>query len=609
MNLPDKPGVYLFKNKQGEVIYVGKAISLKNRVRTYFQSSRFQGAKIIAMVSHISDVDYIVTDSEVEALILENSLIKQYKPRYNANLKDDKQYPYLKLTLQEEYPRLFMTRKLERDGSRYFGPYTNVGAIKETLKILKKVFPLRSCRKKFRVRGEERPCLNYHLKYCLAPCQGNISPAEYGDIIKGLICFLEGRQEKILKIMKKEMEKASEELDFEKAARFRDKYLALKQAVSRQKVVSPTLRQHDVIGFAREENETFFQVFLIRQGKIIGKEQFTLTNTGEMEERDIITTFIKQYYSTSSSIPREIMVSADVEDKEVLESWLSQKRGAKVYFHIPKRGLKKEILEMVMHNALLFLEEKARKKAEKEQLFKKLSDQLGLKKIPERIEGFDVSNIQGREMVASMVVFKDGHPDKKSYRRFRLNGLEGPDDCRAIKEVITRRLKGGLRELEELAGGNFDPDKAKFTPLPDLMLIDGGKGQLGAALEASKELGIINMDIVSLAEKEELIFLPGEREPLALPAGSPVLKLLQRIRDEAHRFALSYHRKLRGKETINSVLMEIPGLGDKRQKSLLIHLGGMEEIKKASVEELRSVPGMDKKTAEAVYRHLRGEQP
>ncbi len=608
MNLPDKPGVYLFKNEQGEVIYVGKAVSLKNRVQSYFQNSRFHGTKISALVSHISDVDYIVTDSEIEALILENSLIKQYKPRYNANLKDDKQYPYLKLTVQEEYSRLIITRKLERDGSRYFGPYTNAGSLRDTLKILKKVFPLRSCREKFRVRGKERPCLNHHIKYCLAPCQGHISREEYDGIVKGLIYYLEGRQEAILKNIEKEMKKASGELDFERAADLRDKYLALKQVISRQKVVSPTLKEHDVIGFARGKRETCLQIFLIRQGKIIGKEQFTLINTEEMEDGEVITAFIKQYYSTSSSIPREIMVPVEIQEREVLESWLSQKRGPKVSFYLPKRGLKKELLEMVMHNALLFLEKKTHEEEEKKQLLKKLAEVLDLGEVPERIEGFDISNIQGREMVASMVVFQAGLPDKKSYRRFRLDGFEGPDDYRAMKEVITRRLKGGLRERDELAEGTLDSNNAKFIPLPEMMLIDGGKGQLRAALEALKELEIEKISLVSLAKKEEYVFLPGRKDPVILPANSPVLRLLQRVRDEAHRFALSYHRHLRGKETINSVLTEIPGLGEKRQKSLLMHFGSIEVIKEASVEELCSVPGIDRKTAEAIYRYLRSEK-
>ncbi|RQD75595.1 MAG: excinuclease ABC subunit UvrC [Candidatus Syntrophonatronum acetioxidans] len=604
MNLPDKTGVYLFKNKRGEVIYVGKALSLRNRVRSYFQKSRHGGPKVEAMVGHVEEVDYIVTGSEVEALILENSLIKQYKPRYNAHLKDDKDYPYLKLTLEEEYPRLVLTRKLEKDGSRYFGPYTNVTALRSTLKTLKKIFPLRSCQGEVSPGSKERPCLNYHMHYCFAPCRGKISPEAYQKLAKDLILFLEGRQEKLFKKMEKDMKEASEKLQFERAAALRDKFLALQGVVSRQKVVSPRLKDQDVVGYARGEGESCLQVLLIREGKIVGKEKFMLTKTRDMEEGEILTVFLKQYYSSSSFLPGEIIVPLEIEDREVLESWLSQRKGKKVSFHRPQRGLKKEILDMAMDNARFFLKAEKENMEKRDKMLKKLGEDLGIKKAPHRIEGFDVSNLYRKEIVASMVVFEDGLPAKENYRRFKIEGFEKPDDYKALKEALTRRLKGALREEGEIKEGFLREDKTKFLPLPDLVIIDGGKGQLKGAGEVLKDLGVNNISLISLAKGEEYIFLPGQREPLVLPRNSSTLKLIQQVRDEAHRFALAYHRNLRDRDTVNSLLEEIPGIGKKRQKVLLTYFGSLEKIRKASREELLQVPGLDKKTAETVYYHF-----
>lgn len=603
VNLPDQPGVYIFKNKKGEVIYVGKAISLRNRVRSYFQTNSLD-PKREAMMGHARDLDYIVTESEIEALILENSLIKQYKPRYNASLKDDKQYPYLKLTLAEEYPRLILTRKIENDGSRYFGPYTNVGSLRETLKILKKVIPLRSCREKFRVRGKERPCLNFHLKYCLAPCQGNVPSDQYGNMVKDLTLFLEGRQEKLLRKLEREMHRAAGELNFEKAAALRDKHQALGGLVSRQKVVSPRLKDLDVIGFFRVQEETCMQVFLVRQGKIVGKEQFILANTEGLKEQEIVTAFIQQYYSSSTGVPAEILVSAAASEKEVLESWLSQRRGTKVFIRRPQRGLKKELIDMVDQNAALFMEKKAQDERNIIALLREVKEKLNLREIPYRMEGFDVSNLQGSKIVASMVVFEGGMPLRSAYRRFKMQEQEGPDDYLALKSAITRRLKGALREQKEVAEGHLFIEAAKFLPLPDLMLIDGGKGQLKAAREALQELQVKDIHLVSLAKKEELLFLPGEKFPLALPSHSPVLKFLQKVRDESHRFALSYHRLLRDKDTVNSILTRIKGVGEKRQKNLLMHFGSLKKISQASLDELSSAPGMDRKTAGEVYTYF-----
>ncbi|UNC90782.1 excinuclease ABC subunit UvrC [Candidatus Contubernalis alkaliaceticus] len=604
VNLPDQPGVYIFKNKNGEVIYVGKAVSLQNRVRSYFQNNSLD-TKSQAMMGHARDLDYIVTGTEVEALILENSLIKQYKPRYNVSLKDDKQYPYLKITLSEEYPRLLLTRKIEKDGSRYFGPYTNVKSLRETLKVLKKVLPLRSCKEKFRVRGKERPCLNYHLKYCLAPCQGEVSPEQYGGLVKDLTLFLEGRQEKLLRRLEREMHGAAAELNFEKAAALRDKHQGLSGLVSRQKVVSPKLKDLDVIGYSQAEQETFMQVFLIRQGKIVGKEQFTLTNTQGLKAREILTAFIKQYYNSSTAVPAEILTPAVVSEKEVLESWLSQRRGAKAAILCPQRGLKKELIDMADQNAILFMEEKAQKEKNIISLLKEVKQILGLLEIPFRIEGFDVSNLQGSKIVASMVVFEGGIPLRSAYRRFKMEEQQGPDDYLALNSALTRRLKGALREQQEVSEGHLTLDSAKFLPLPELILIDGGKGQLKAALEALQELEFESqINLVSLAKKEEHLFLPGEKSPLVLPSNSSVLKLMQQVRDEAHRFALSYHRLLRDKDAMNSVLTRIKGVGEKRQKNLLMHFGSVKKISQASVDELCLVPGMDSKTAQEIYSYF-----
>lgn len=603
MNLPDKTGVYLFKNKRGEVIYVGKALSLRNRVRSYFQNSRHLEPKIQAMVGHAQEVDYIVTASEVEALILENSLIKQYKPRYNANLKDDKDYPYLKLTL-EEYPRLVLTRKLEKDGSRYFGPYTNVTALRSTLKTLKKIFPLRSCKGEISPGSKERACLNYHMQYCFAPCRGKVSPELYQKLVKDLTLFLEGRQEKLLKKMENDMKQASKDLQFERAAVLRDKYLALQGVVSRQKVVSPRLKDQDVIGYARGEGESCLQVFLIREGKIVGKEKFMLAKTRDMKEGEILTAFIKQYYSSSSFLPVEILIPVEIEDREVLESWLFQRKGKKVSFHRPQRGLKKEILDMAMDNAGFFLKAEKEGMEKREEILQKLGKDLGLEAPPYRIEGFDVSNLYQKEIVASMVVFEKGIPVKENYRRFKIEGFEKPDDYKALKETFSRRLKGALREKREVEEGLLDEDKTKFLPLPELVVIDGGKGQLRGAEEVLKGLDVNNVSLISLAKGEEYVFLPGQKEPLAFPRNSSSLKLLQQVRDEAHRFALAYHRSLRDRGTVNSLLEEIPGIGEKRQKILLTCFGSLERIKKASREELLAVPGLDRRTAEAVYQYF-----
>lgn len=626
-NLPDKPGVYLFKNQPGEVIYVGKAVSLKNRVRSYFQGGRHLPPKIQVMVSRIGDLDYIVTGSEVEALILECSLIKQYKPRYNVTLKDDKQYPYLKLTLQEDYPRLFLTRRIDKDRARYFGPYTDAGSIKETLNYLKKIFPLRTCRGKFRVREGGRPCLNAHLGNCLAPCQGKVPREEYQGLIQDLVLFLEGRQEKVLGKMAREMEEAAEKLEFERAAALRDKYQALSRLVSRQNMVSPGLKDHDVIGLARGEKEACLQVFLIRQGKITGKEQFTLANTEELEEPEILTAFLKQYYSCSSFVPGEVIVPGEVQEKEVLEAWLGERRGGRVRFHLPRRGQKKEIVELVQQNARIFLLEKTGQEEKMRQRLENLAADLGLGQVPDRIEGFDVSNFQGKDTTASLVVFQGCLPAGKLYRRFKMDKMGGPDDYLALKEAVKRRLKAALREGEELDRHSLELKEAKFLPLPDLVLIDGGKGQLGAALEALEEVktliklpgedreqgrplregiaeGIEKISLVSLAKGEEKVFLPGKKEPLRLPPDSATLHLLQQVRDEAHRFALAYHRNLRDRGSVDSLLKRIPGLGEKRQKSLLVHLGSLEKIKKATREELREVPGIDGKMAETIYRYF-----
>ena len=597
--LPDSPGVYIMKDAHGKIIYVGKAIVLKNRVRQYFQSSRNQAPKVRAMVSHVADFETIMTANEVESLILEANLIKKHRPRYNIRLKDDKSYPYVKVTVQEEYPRVFITRRVLRDGARYFGPYTNVTALRDSLKLLKRLFPLRTCR-----TMPDRPCLEYHIKRCLAPCVGKVTEEDYRAMIRAVLLFLEGRTDDVERELEHRMNLAAEAYHFETAARLRDQLSAVRKAAERQNIVTGAGDQ-DAVGMARSAAGVCVQIFFIRGGKMIGREHFLLRGSEEESDADILRAFLEQYYNQATFVPREVLLpcAIDAAGQEIIERWLAEKKGGgKVVLLTPQRGTKRDLVMMATGNAEKFLadEETRRSLADEQTLgaVVELGRYLGLKHPPHRMECFDISHNQGQETVASMVVFEDGMPKKSDYRRFKIKSAEGkPDDFLSMREVTTRRYVG-LSEEE----------------LPDLIIIDGGKGQLSSALEIIRnEAGHKNVPVVGLAKQFELVFTEGNSEPIELPRSSPSLYLIQRIRDEAHRFAITFHRKLRGKRNLVSVLDHIVGVGPKRRESLRMHFGTLDKIKAASVDELAAAPGMNRSAAEAVYhffeaqREMRGE--
>lgn len=592
-SLPGKSGVYLMKNENGKIVYVGKALNLKSRVRSYFSSAHAQSPKTQALVRNIADLEYIVTDTEVEALILENNLIKEHKPKYNIRLTDDKNYPYIKVTLNENFPRLEVVRSVKKDGARYFGPYTSAGAVHETLRLIKKIFPIRACKHKD-FANIKRPCLNAHIRRCQAPCVGGISRAEYREMIQEVILFLAGKQEDLQLVLKEKMAEASAKLQFEKAAEIRDQLLAVEKIIAKQKIVLEKLLDLDVIHYARSFTEVCVQVFFIRGGKVMGRDHFFLQGSQEREGREILSAFIKQYYNQAEIIPPEILLPEEVEDYPTLETWLSEKRGARVSLKIPKQREKYQLLQMAGQNAQESLQQeivgKFEKKKANQDALEELVHALGLTKTPRRMECYDISHIQGLDTVASMVVFEDGQPKPAYYRRFRIKTVEGIDDFASMAEVIRRRL------TKAKAGDE------KFAELPDLIIIDGGKGQLSAARKVMDELGFGTIETVGLAKKEEWVYVEKRKEPFILPRQAKALHLLQRIRDEAHRFALNYHRLLRGKRHIRSALDEISGVGPQRKNALLKHFGySLEKITKATVEELTEIEGIPASVAREIW--------
>ncbi len=607
-NIPPRPGVYLYKDADGQVIYVGKAVSLKNRVRSYFQAGAKQAPKVQAMLRRAVDLDYIVTDSEMEALILENNLIKKHRPKYNVLLKDDKTYPYIKVTVQEEFPRVHITRRVVKDGARYFGPFTHVGAVNETLRLLKKIFPLRTCKQR-EPAPRDRPCLNYHIRRCLGPCCNLVERPAYRETVNEVVLFLEGRQEDLMKRLRQRMEQAAENLEFEKAAELRDQLLAVEKIVERQKVVSTDLVDQDVIAMARGFDEACLTVFFIRGGKLIGREQYFLEGTDTLERGEVMATFVQQFYNQTEVVPAEILLSEEIEGAPLITAWLSELRGSKVNIKVPKRGDKHKLVAMAAQNALLSLEQTQLERQAGRQAvdgaLAELMAALGLAEPPRRMECYDISNIQGTETVASMVVFEDGKPAKDQYRRFKIRTVEGPNDFASMKETLSRRLSRAREEQAQVEGGELAANRAKFTRLPDLIIIDGGKGQLSAAREAMLEQGFAHIPAFGLAKEEELLFAPGRPDPIRLPRESRGLQMLQRLRDEAHRFAVTYHRKLRTRRNLKSVLDEIEGIGAVRRRELYKAYKSLEAIKQASPEELAKVPGMNIKAAEAVYRYFR----
>lgn len=605
--LPEKPGVYLMKNSDEVIIYVGKAKILKNRVRQYFQSSANHSAKVKSMVSNIESFEYIVTDTEVEALILENNLIKKYEPKYNILLRDDKTYPYIKLTVNEKYPRLFITRYLKKDKAKYFGPYTSSAVIKENLEIIHKLFPLRRCVKKFpRDYNKERPCLNYHIGQCKAPCNKLISEEEYNKYILSAIEFLNGKHDIILKKLENEMNLASENLEFEKAAELRDKILAVKTLDEKQVIENTSMEDKDVIGFVRANHEAMVQIFFIRGGKMTGREHFLLNNADEVSRSELLSEFIKRFYGGTPFIPKEIVSQEEFDDIEIIEKWLSKIKGNKVVVTIPKKGEKHRLAEMAGKNAMILLEQFGEqiKREQRKTIgaLDEIKNALGISRELKRIESYDISNTQGFESVASMVVFEDGKPKKSDYRKFKIKTVIGADDYASMSEVIERRFLRYIKEKEELE----DKEKGKFNKLPDILFLDGGKGQVNAVKKVLEELKInvlvCGMVKDSFHRTRGLMF---EGKEINLPYTSEGFKLITRIQDEVHRFAIEYHRRLRTQKQLHSILEDIKGIGSIRRKALMKHFGSIEKIRDAEIEELANVDGMNTKAAESVYNFFR----
>lgn len=608
--LPDKPGVYIMKNENGEVIYIGKAISLKSRVRQYFQSSRNNTLKVRTMVKNINEFEYIIVDNEVEALILEANLIKKYKPRYNILLRDDKQYPYIKVTTNEKYPRVIKTRKVLKDGAKYFGPYPNGYAVNDTLDIIRTLYPIRTCRLKLDgTKVINRPCLNYYIGRCLAPCQGNVDEDVYMEMIDEIIMFLNGKEEKLIEAIEYKMEKASKNLDFENAARYRDQINSLNVILEKQKIVSTkSLIDQDIIGMARGTENICIQVFFIRGGKIVGREHFFISDVEDTEKGEILSSFMKQFYLGTAYVPKEIFIEEGFEDEDTVSKWLSEKRGSKVSIRVPKRGEKSRLMEMVRKNALDSLNQygadSLKRKKEQEEPLDELAIVMDLDEVPFRIEAFDISNIQGIEPVGSMVVFEKGMPKKSDYRRFKIRTVIGPDDYASMEEVIKRRFKRGLEEKKIIKENNIEVKG--FSVFPDLIMIDGGKGQVNVTKRILFEMGI-EIPVCGLVKDEShntrgIIY---RNKEISLDINSSTFRFITRIQDEAHRFAISYHRSLRSKKMFKSVLDDIKGIGKIRKKALLKNFGSIDGIKKASIEELSEVESMNRTVSEEVYRFFR----
>ncbi|GEA14751.1 UvrABC system protein C [Moorella sp. E308F] len=600
--LPDHPGVYLMRDAKGEIIYVGKAASLKNRVRSYFRGQHPPRTQVL--VSHIADFEYILTDNEVEALILECNLIKEHRPRYNVSLKDDKSYPYIKITTQEQFPRLQITRSLVRDGSRYFGPYTNVGALRETLKLLRGLFPVRTCRET-PLQHRSRPCLNAHINRCLAPCSGKVSPEAYREAVDNIILFLEGKHTTLVKELKEKMEAAAERLEFEKAARLRDQLRAVQEVCARQKITDAGGDDADAVAFAREGEAALGLIFFSRGGKVIGRDHFFLTGTEGLSRGEIMAALLKEYYSRGVEIPPQILLHDEPDDAATIASWLGRLRGGRVELKVPKRGSKLKLLQLVHENAVSLLQEHllARQRQEEggKAALMELQQALGLPRLPRRMEAYDISNFQGSSPVGAMAVFVDGRPLTSAYRRFQIKTVKGPNDFASLQEVLSRRFRRAAGQ---------DP---RFAELPDFVLIDGGLGQLHAAREVMAAMGVAAIPTFALAKEEELLFREGSPEPVRLPRDSRALQLLQHLRDEVHRFAITYHRQKREKGAYRSVLDDIPGVGPKRKRALLRHFGSVTRISQATLEELLAVEGMNRAVAarilEGLGRKNNGENP
>lgn len=610
-NLPDKPGVYLMKNSLGEVIYVGKAKVLKNRVKSYFQKSKNHSEKVKVMVKNIAEFEYIVTDSEMEALILECNLIKKYSPKYNILLKDDKFYPFIKITVNDDYPRVFVTRRFAKDGSKYFGPYTNGSAVYETLDLIYKIFPLRNCKLVIKENGEKvRPCLNYHIKKCLGPCGGHISKEEYGKMINDIIDILSGKETYITKMLKSDMEKAAEELEFEKAASLRDKILSINAIAEKQKIFKTMEGDEDFINIEQDEKDSCIQVFFSRDGKVIGREHFIFENTANESIGEIIEDFIGSFYGGTAKIPKTIYVP-QIDNFDLMEEYLTIKRGAKVWIKVPQKGQKKEMLEMVKNNATITLEKFKDKYLKDKEINRisllELQDLLELEECPQRIEAYDISNIQGVDSVGTMIVFEEGRAKNSDYRRFKIKTVKGANDYDSMREILTRRFNHGLDEIKAIQQRDLKLSAGKFSTFPDLIMMDGGKGQVNVALEVLQSLNI-DIPVCGLVkdDKHQTRGIIYNNNELIINKGSNLMQLIRRIQDEVHRFAITYHRSLRDKRTLHSVLDDIPYVGEKRRRALLMKFGSVDNIKKASMQELLETQSIDKKSAESIYNYFNG---
>ena len=608
-NLPEKPGVYIMKNNLGEIIYVGKAKILKNRVKSYFQNSKNHSEKVRVMVKNIAEFEYIITDTEMEALILECNLIKKYSPKYNIVLKDDKFYPFIKITINDDYPRVFVTRKYAKDGSKYFGPYTNGTAVYETINLINKLFPLRTCKLSIKEDGEKvRPCLNYHIKKCLGPCAGHVSKEKYLEMINDIMDILKGKDKTIVSNLKSSMEKASMNLEFEKAAEFRDKISAIEAIAEKQKIFKTMEGDEDFINIFQDEKDSCIQVFFSRDGKITGREHFIFENTSNDNMGEILGEFITSFYGGTAKIPKTIFVP-QIEDLDLIEEFLTIKRGSKVWIKIPQKGQKKDMLEMVKNNGKVTLEKFKDKFLQEKEINRisllELQESLSLDEAPFRIEAYDISNIQGVDSVGTMVVFEEGRAKNSDYRRFRIKSVKGANDYDSMREILERRFTHGLEEIKKIQERSLNFSAGKFSSFPDLIMMDGGKGQVNVALDVLKKLNI-NIPVCGLVKDNKhqtrgIIFNNNE---IIINRHSNLMQMIRRIQDEVHRFAITYHRSLRDKRTLHSILEDIPNVGEKRRRNLLMKFGSVENIKNATIEELLETESIDKKSAQSIIDYF-----
>ena len=607
--LPHSPGVYIMHDKADTIIYVGKAIDLNRRVHSYFRTSTKKTAKIRKMVSLIDHFEYILTDSELEALVLENNLIKEHRPKYNTMLKDDKTYPYIKVTLGEEYPRVLFSRLMKKDKSRYFGPFTSASSVKDTIELINKLYQLRTCNRNLpKDIGKDRPCLNYHIHQCNAPCQGYISKEEYRQRVDAAVEFLNGNYAPILKSLQEKMMAASEEMQFEKAIEYRDLLNSVKQIAQKQKITHNDGEDKDIIALAADDRDAVVQVFFIRDGKLIGRDHFYVKIGNEDTKEQILTTFVKQFYSGTPFIPREIMLPEEIDDHEVLAEWLGEKRGGKVYIRIPQKGMKEKLVELAQKNAELVLsQDKEKIKREEGRTIGAMKEIAGWLDLPglQRVEAFDISNINGFETVGSMVVYEKGKPKRSDYRKFKLRTVTGPDDYASMHEVLTRRFTHGMREQEEMQEKELGAEYGSFTRFPDLIMMDGGRGQVNICLKVLDELHL-NIPVCGMVKDDNhrTRGLYYNNIEIPIDRGSEGFKLITRIQDEAHRFAIEYHRSLRSKEQVHSILDDIPGIGPSRRKALMKKYQSLEAIREATAEDLADTESMNEKAAQAVYEFL-----